>query len=570
MLKTLHKYIGRDLLRVTLLAVVAFTLVMTVFAIIEPLRKSGLAAGQVGMLFGYTLPWMVSLTLPFSALFASTIVYGRFSQDRELLACRASGISIITLLKPALMLGMAVTIITLILANFVSPRMARQAEITAMHNIKRIAYHKIKKESHVKFDKDDEIFIIHATEVDEKNDVLRGVVAGRFTTRKDPKALRKIDPKTGKKVDPKTIKKVPVIDVLVASSAVLSIKRDQKTGKFYASVAMENPVGPIRSISGVQGELKKTIVENFELKNPTKDKPAFFDWDALIAMYNDPTQHSKIKSKMEKYRKEIRHNRFLADLAKTINSGGVFKKIRSDNKVYEISAHSTILSKDTVTLLSGTTANHETRRVVLKIRSDDGSEMQYTANRGKVVAEWDRFRYNDTVIIQMSGNLRLPSRAIDSKSEAPRKTSWSTGKLLMPKDEEFEKVPMVNLLEKPQDYTSDRKILASIASLKKKTPAKIRGKIEAEMNARIAYGLSGVLLVAMGGALGIIFRGGQLLTAFVISVLPAVGIFLMLLMGKRMISNPESSNLVGYLAIWGGIAALLIADIVVYYRLSKQ
>ncbi|RKY24398.1 MAG: hypothetical protein DRP83_07775, partial [Planctomycetota bacterium] len=142
-------------------------MVMTVFAIIEPLRKSGLAAGQVGMLFGYTLPVMVTLTLPFAALFATTIVYGRFSQDREMLACRASGISVFAMLKPALALGLGVSIITLTLTNFVSPGMARQAQRTVMQNIRRIAYHLIQKESHVKFDKGSNTIIVHATQVDE-------------------------------------------------------------------------------------------------------------------------------------------------------------------------------------------------------------------------------------------------------------------------------------------------------------------------------------------------------------------------------------------------------------------
>ncbi|HDY65422.1 MAG TPA: hypothetical protein ENH84_04210, partial [Phycisphaerae bacterium] len=76
MLRTIHGYLSRELLRVTALAMVAFTLVMTVFAIMEPLRKQGLATGQVASLFIFTLPVMLSLTLPFAALFATAIVYG--------------------------------------------------------------------------------------------------------------------------------------------------------------------------------------------------------------------------------------------------------------------------------------------------------------------------------------------------------------------------------------------------------------------------------------------------------------------------------------------------------------
>ena len=46
------------------LALVAFTLVMTVFAVIEPMRKQGLTGQQVLSLFGYTIPIMLTLTMP--------------------------------------------------------------------------------------------------------------------------------------------------------------------------------------------------------------------------------------------------------------------------------------------------------------------------------------------------------------------------------------------------------------------------------------------------------------------------------------------------------------------------
>ena len=130
MIRTIHFYISRELAKVTLLALVAFTLVLTVIGIIEPLRKQqGLGAEQVLALFGYLLPAMLSLTLPVGAMFAATVVYGRFAQDNEHLACRASGISTMNLLRPALVLGLIVTACSLILSNFVAPHMVAGTKI---------------------------------------------------------------------------------------------------------------------------------------------------------------------------------------------------------------------------------------------------------------------------------------------------------------------------------------------------------------------------------------------------------------------------------------------------------
>ena len=127
MLKTLHSYLLKDLLKVSLLSLVAITLLMSVLVIIQPLRKLGLAGEQLLQLFLYTIPVMLSLTRPIATLFAGTLVYGRFSQDNELLAAKASGISALSLLRPALGMGVVVTLLSLAMINVVAPRLSNLA-----------------------------------------------------------------------------------------------------------------------------------------------------------------------------------------------------------------------------------------------------------------------------------------------------------------------------------------------------------------------------------------------------------------------------------------------------------
>ncbi len=151
MIWKLHKYVTKDLIKSGLLAAVAFTLVMTGFAIIEPLRKQGLAAGQVLRLFWYLLPVMMSLTLPIAALLAATMVYGRFSMDNELTACRASGVSVYALLKPALALGGVLALATLLLSNWVAPVMLRRGEEVGKANLQQLIFQNLRSKGHVKF-----------------------------------------------------------------------------------------------------------------------------------------------------------------------------------------------------------------------------------------------------------------------------------------------------------------------------------------------------------------------------------------------------------------------------------
>ncbi|GAG53301.1 unnamed protein product, partial [marine sediment metagenome] len=109
-----------------------------------------------------------------------------------------------------------------------------------------------------------------------------------------------------------------------------------------------------------------------------------------------------------------------------------------------------------------------------------------------------------------------------------------------------------------------------VRELKEFNISKLRGKILAEMHGRAAYGASCFLLVAMGAAMGVLFRGGQIISAFALSVIPAGIVVVLLLMGKEMVANPGVAKPLGLAAIWGGIVALVIGNVLLYARLARR
>ncbi len=114
MVFTLHRYIFRELLRVFALTVVALTLIMSLGSILQPVQEYGVGPRQVIHLMGYFLPITLTFVLPMAALFAGALVYGRLTSDNELDACRASGISLLTLVYPGLVLAIIVAIANLL------------------------------------------------------------------------------------------------------------------------------------------------------------------------------------------------------------------------------------------------------------------------------------------------------------------------------------------------------------------------------------------------------------------------------------------------------------------------
>jgi lipopolysaccharide export system permease protein len=137
--KTFFRYLIAEILPPFFFGLLAFTfilLIARILRLIELVVTRGVPLFQIGKLFALILPTFLEMTVPMAFLLAILLGLGRMSNDQELLAMKASGVSAPQIFWPIAFIGLAVALITLGLTMFARPA-ANFALKKELYNIAR-------------------------------------------------------------------------------------------------------------------------------------------------------------------------------------------------------------------------------------------------------------------------------------------------------------------------------------------------------------------------------------------------------------------------------------------------
>lgn len=533
MIFILHRYLFRELLRVFVLSTVALTLMVSVGLLVPIIRDYGASPGQILSLIGYFLPITLTFVMPISALFSAAITYGRFAADRELDACRASGVRFRTLIYPGLCLALFVAIVNLLLNFYITPEFVQRTEQSVKADAKQILFRNIQRLGFYEIPRG--TYKIYAENVRPEQNLLQDVI------------ILDVDDKTGSLTRMVTARDAQVEienhdEHTMVTIRVNEVTRmDDRSASFFGRLEITQR---IRSL--LEDSIKFKKIE--QLKRIQGDKMHFGP------IYDDALEA----------RAQLALERLAAQLMRTMKEGRDYYRLAGAESFseYRLSVGRCEVESGRLRLIGPIRLleiDRDRNRIYCRYDCDNG----FISLKGESLREglelsletprWERSpEVKGTALQKVVPNIPLP----DSVAEGLEARRLLTTLMRIGETETAG-------VEAPSPG-----LLACVAKIQRDL-RKVDSQIMAELHSRLVLGMGCVSLIVTGICLGIRFRGGHVLSAFGASVIPAGLLIVFIMAGKQLTKNDAASPLAGVAVMWAGFAVLLLLAVKLYRGQAK-
>lgn len=179
---TLNRMIFWELVRVFLMSLGTLTGLFLIVGVVDQASRLGLTVAQIARIIPLLAPSLLPLTIPATTLFASCVVYGRLSHDNEVVALKAAGVHLYTVVKPALLLGVLTTAVAGSLYHTTIPVTQKRFYEEVLSDPEEVLYNMIRRDRRLVHPSLPYVLYVH----DVQGKRLLDVVIKRRIRAKDP------------------------------------------------------------------------------------------------------------------------------------------------------------------------------------------------------------------------------------------------------------------------------------------------------------------------------------------------------------------------------------------------
>lgn len=123
-MKILYSYVLKEHVRPFFLGLLVLTFILIMnraFELVDMIIGKGLSVFVVSEIFLMSLPFIIALTVPMAVLVAVLMAFGRFSHDLEIVAMRANGIRLTTIMTPVVVASLVLSLFMVAFNNRILP-----------------------------------------------------------------------------------------------------------------------------------------------------------------------------------------------------------------------------------------------------------------------------------------------------------------------------------------------------------------------------------------------------------------------------------------------------------------
>ena len=159
----LTRYILLEIFKIFSVSLIVLTMLILLIGVGRELLREGLGLMAVASLLPYVLPMSLQFALPATILFSVCCVYGRMSADGEISTIKASGISPLRIMQPAILFALLLSPFAVYLNDIAVSWGRPGAKRVMMHSIEDVVYRMLRAQRSYSSPKG---FSIHVQDVD--------------------------------------------------------------------------------------------------------------------------------------------------------------------------------------------------------------------------------------------------------------------------------------------------------------------------------------------------------------------------------------------------------------------
>ncbi len=147
----LQRMILWELTKVFLMSLIGITGILLMAGIIAEASQQGLGPTQILAAIPLLVPSTLPYTIPATTLFATCVVYGRLAADNEILAIKSAGINALTVVRPGILLGLAMSAATMGLYYRIIPYTHHLLRAMVFNDAQELLYSLLKKHHEIRY-----------------------------------------------------------------------------------------------------------------------------------------------------------------------------------------------------------------------------------------------------------------------------------------------------------------------------------------------------------------------------------------------------------------------------------